>query len=223
MTDTLTYAIGDVHGCAGPLRALLFACRRHCGARRFKAVFMGDYVDRGPDSRGVVDLLMHLEQDPTADVVCLKGNHEDMLLAACEGGRDELMWWWLQGGAETLRSYGVDHPSALPPAHLRWFAGRPLLHDDGRRLFVHAGLRPGVPLAAQTPHDLLWIREPFLSADCDVGRLVVHGHTPTDGAPDLHRHRLGIDTGAGAGGPLTAAVFRADQTEPIDFLSVPGA
>jgi serine/threonine protein phosphatase 1 len=108
----------------------------------------------------------------------------------------------------------------MPPGHIDWIAARPLSFDDGRRLFVHAGINPSAPLDRQVEPDLLWIREPFLSSRRDYGRLIVHGHTPlTTGVPDLRVNRLNIDTAAVFGGPLTAAVFDDQRTEPIGFLT----
>ncbi|MDJ1159636.1 metallophosphoesterase family protein [Chelatococcus sp. SYSU_G07232] len=219
MPETVTYAIGDIHGCFDQLARLVFECRRHCGRRRFKFVFLGDYVDRGPDTRKVVEYLMHLQNEAPERVICLKGNHEDMLLTAARSGSpDTVLWWLLQGGLQTLQSYAVAHPRDIPASHLGWLATLPLYHDDGVRFFVHAGVRPGVALAKQTVHDMLWIREPFLSEDYHFGRFVVHGHTPTDGLPDCRPYRLNLDTGAVGGGPLTAAVFLDEA--PVEFLSL---
>ena len=129
--------------------------------------------------------------------------------------------WLPQGGAETLRSYGVDRPDELPRAHVDWLRALPLRHDDGRRFFVHAGIDPDKPLDAQAEQDMLWIREPFLSDSRDQARLIVHGHTPTPRhRPERRGSRLGLDTGAVYGGPLTAAVFGDQHTEPISFLQV---
>ena len=121
---------------------------------------------------------------------------------------------------QTLQSYGVADARELPPQHVDWLRALPLSHDDGRRFFVHAGVDPRRPLDAQREHDLLWIREPFLSDERDYGRLIVHGHTPIrSGGPDLRSNRLDLDTAAGYGGPLTAAVFSDDATMPLQFLA----
>jgi serine/threonine protein phosphatase 1 len=214
----LTYAIGDVHGCLDKLVRILAQCRRHGGGRPSRLVFVGDYLDRGPDSRGVIDTLLAVQREAPAHVICLRGNHEAMMLEAARTDDDAL--WLLNGGGDTLASYGVTQAPDLPADHLAWVAALPLSFDDGRRLFVHAGVNPSVPLGQQEERDLLWIREPFLSSRCDYGRLVVHGHTPlTTGVPDLRLNRLNIDTAAVFGGPLTAAVFDDQRTEPIAFLA----
>jgi serine/threonine protein phosphatase 1 len=213
----LTYAIGDVHGCVDKLVRLLARCRDHAGDRPRRLVFVGDYIDRGPDSRGVVETLLTLQRDDPR-VICLRGNHEALMLEALETGDEAL--WLLNGGGETLDSYDVEQALDLPAELVEWADALPLSFDDGRRLFVHAGLNPRVPLDRQTEQDVLWIREPFLSSRRDFGRLVVHGHTPLrTGVPDLRANRLNIDTAAVFGGPLTAAVFEEDRTEPVAFLT----
>ena len=214
----LTFAIGDVHGCLDKLTRLLDRCRHHGGDRPHRWVFVGDYVDRGPDSRGVVEMLLRLQRKAPKQVICLRGNHEAMMLEAAHTNEEDL--WLLNGGGETLASYGARGALDMPPAHLDWVAALPLSFDDGRRLFVHAGVNPFLPLDRQVERDILWIREPFLSSDRDFGRLIVHGHTPlSTGVPDLRANRLNIDTAAVFGGPLTAAVFDDQRTEPVAFLS----
>jgi serine/threonine protein phosphatase 1 len=217
---TLTYAIGDVHGCLTKLNRLLDRCRRLAGDNAIRFVFVGDYTDRGPDSRGVVTLLMHMQRESPHEVICLRGNHDAMVLAAANEGPDIEAWWLENGGGTTLASYGVMQARDLPAEHLQWLGKLPFCHDDGRRYFVHAGVAPGVALELQSDHDRLWIREPFLSCDDAFGRLIVHGHTPLMTAkPDVRENRINIDTGAVYGGPLTAAAFNDAQTEPIGFLT----
>jgi serine/threonine protein phosphatase 1 len=212
----LTYAIGDVHGCLDKLVRLLARCRAHGGGEPSRLVFVGDYIDRGPDSRGVVETLLALQREQ--EVIYLCGNHEAMVLDALETNDHAL--WLRNGGGDTLASYGVTRAAELPPAHLDWIAALRLTFDDGRRLFVHAGVNPSVPLDRQDERDLVWIREPFLSSRRDYGRLIVHGHTPlTTGVPDHRTNRLNIDTAAVFGGPLTAAVFTDARTEPVAFLT----
>ena len=182
-------------------------------------VFVGDYIDRGPDSRGVVTLLVEMQRNSPHDVICLRGNHEVIVLAAASEGPDAELWWLENRGGATLASYGVTHANELPAEHLWWFRNLPICHDDGRRYFVHAGVKPGIALDRQSDEDLIWIREPFLSCGDSFGRLIVHGHTPVmTGKPDVRRNRINIDTGAVYGGPLSAAVFNDAQTEPLGFL-----
>jgi serine/threonine protein phosphatase 1 len=214
-----TYAIGDIHGCLDQLQHLVELCERDAGAERTKLVFLGDYIDRGPDSRGVIDFLIDLQKWSPDQIICLRGNHEDLLLAALEDSEAELNWL-LNGGRSTLDSYRVADVLDLPVAHIDWVRSLALFHDDGERFFVHAGAHPARPLNQQDPHDLLWIREPFLSSSNDYGRLVVHGHTPiASGVPELRANRLNIDTGAVYGRALTSAAFAAHKTAPVGFLS----
>jgi serine/threonine protein phosphatase 1 len=229
--DALICAIGDVHGQIGKLEKLLDRCERFAPGRAKRFVFIGDYIDRGPDSRAVVDLLINLQQTLGTRVVCLRGNHEAVIVAAARDRLDTLpgrvtMEQWIGengGGAPTLASYGVAHARDVSPEHLAWMAALPLWHDDGRRFFAHAGVRPGRPLNDQQDDDLMWIREPFLSHTGDFGRLIVHGHTPTrTRVPDLRANRLNLDTAAGYEGPLTAAIFEAGEARPVAFISNAG-
>lgn len=214
------YAVGDIHGSLRQLHSLVTRCERDAAGRPMKFVFIGDYIDRGPESRGVVEYVMNLQSRFAANAICLMGNHEALALWAIENDGNANNWT-LNGGDMTLRSYGAASARDIPADHIEWFRSLQPAFDDGQRLFVHAGIDPARPLDQQDEHDLLWIREPFLSDQRDYGRLVVHGHTPTrTGMPDLRRNRLNIDTGAVFGGPLTAAVFVDDQTSPIDFIQV---
>jgi serine/threonine protein phosphatase 1 len=215
---TRTYAVGDIHGCLAKLIALVELCRADAGNHRTKFVFLGDYIDRGPNSRGVIEYLRTLQQAKPDLVTCLMGNHEDMLLAAA----DDSDWeerWLRNGGLQTLQSYGVADASRIPKVHINWLRALPQFHDDGQRFFVHAGVHPDRPVDQQDEHDLLWIREPFLSSGKDFGRLIVHGHTPLPtGIPDIHSHRVNLDTAAVYGGPLTAARFTHRSPSPDLFL-----
>jgi serine/threonine protein phosphatase 1 len=214
----MTYAIGDIHGSLDKLKSLIAACQRHADGRDMLLVFLGDYIDRGPDSAGVVRLLVTLQAEAPERVIALKGNHEAWALGVADGTM-RLVGWLLNGGDATLESYGVEDVGDLPRAHLEWMRSLRLSYDDGRRFFVHAGINPQRPLDAQNEDEVLWIREPFLDDERDYGRLVVHGHTPLDdGKPDWRGNRLNIDTGAVFGGPLTAAIFDETQTEPLGFL-----
>jgi len=220
------YAIGDIHGRLDLLARLLDlvhgdALRSDAGPAEL--VFLGDYVDRGPDSAGVVDLLAELAARPAPGLrpVFLKGNHEDLMLDFLAGGPRALAWLH-NGGIATLASYGVTLPedldvpslraaadqlaAALPDSHRAFLERLDLHHVAGPYLFVHAGLRPGLGLAEQDAQDLLWIRSPFLNATGRFEKFVVHGHT-ISAAPELKSNRLGIDTGAFCTGCLTAAVL----------------
>jgi serine/threonine protein phosphatase 1 len=165
-----------------------------------------------------VQQILQLQKTRPAEFICLRGNHEALVLAAIEGGSAE-RHWLRNGGTATLRSYGVERARDLPAEHLEWFRTLPTSHDDGLRLFVHAGIDPDRPLDQQDDRDLLWIRDRFLDDERDYGRIIVHGHTPMrHGIPDLRTNRVGIDTAAGYGGPLTAAVFNDTDAPPISFI-----
>jgi serine/threonine protein phosphatase 1 len=216
---TRTYAIGDVHGCLDKLIGLMALCYADADKRPAKFIFLGDYIDRGPDSQGVVEYLNALQKDRPHDIICLMGNHEDMLLAAVDAPDWEENWL-RNGGVQTLQSYGVTTVAGIPQHHIDWMRNLPKFHDDGLRFFVHAGIHPGRPLDRQDEHDLFWIREPFLSSTKDYGRLIVHGHTPLKtGRPDIHPNRLNLDTSAVYGGPLTAAVFEGHTGPAKRFLA----
>lgn len=217
--ETLTYAIGDIHGCADLLDALLERIDAHAAGRPRKLVFLGDYIDRGPDSVRVIETLRKLQWREPDDVVCLMGNHEAMLLDAVAGTNLDL--WRLNGGGPTLASYGVSRPRDLPADIVAWIAALPTLHGDARRCYVHGGLDPARGAEGSDRETRPWMREPFLSANHDFGRHVVHGHTPTrDGRPELRVHRTNLDTGAVFGGPLTAGVFTGEQGPPVEVLAV---
>jgi serine/threonine protein phosphatase 1 len=223
-----TYAIGDIHGQIDLLRAAheRIAADMAREGLHVPVVHLGDLVDRGPDSRGVVEFLLAGEQRGE-DWVVLKGNHDRMFTrfmadpAAPEPGlRPDLSWLHPHlGGAGTLASYGVraaaDRPVAavhaeaadrVPQAHLDFLAARPTLLTRDEAVFVHAGIRPGVALDAQDETDLVWIRAGFLDDPRDHGALIVHGHTALD-APEHYGNRLNLDSAAAYGGPLTAVVI----------------
>ena len=223
---TLTFAIGDVHGHEGKLEALLQKCERHAAGREMRVVFIGDYIDRGPDSRRTIERLIELQSRTKSRIVCLRGNHEAVAVAAARDALDALgdvdldVWLSQGGGQRTLHSYGIADARHLPTEHVEWMASLPMSFDDGARFFVHAGINPARALADQVEKDLLWMREPFLSHAADFGRLIVHGHTPTSNrVPEWHGNRLNVDTAAGYGGPLTAAVFCGQGRKPVAFLA----
>ena len=224
MATALTFAIGDIHGCFDELRSLLELCT-NAGGVEHDFVFLGDYVDRGPASNEVVAYLMQAQAASLTRFRCMLGNHDDMLCIAADRARDEadLIRWWANGGEATLDSYGIGDPADLPAEHLAWLQALPVCLHERDRFFVHAGIRPGVPLDAQWRHDLLWIREPFLSSEAWHGAFVVHGHTPTPtSAPDLRPNRVNLDTGACFGRALTAAAFSPTQSFPAFFVNSDG-
>ena len=224
----MIYAIGDVHGRDDLLEALLAQIvsdreGRHAD-RPATIVTVGDYVDRGPDSAAVIDRLMRGVDG--FEMVCLKGNHEAMLLA-CVDADDRQVWhhWTRNGGDATMRSFGLDPVTdgwsrslieAVGLERLAWLRRLPLYHLTPDYLFVHAGIVPGLPIEQQSERDLLWIRDRFLDSDFDHGRLVIHGHTPV-AQPDIQPNRIGIDTGAFMTGRLTAVVL--GEEEGPRFLS----
>ncbi len=223
-----SYAIGDIHGHIGKLIAahdLIAADRRRSGDIAAPVVHVGDLVDRGPDSRGVID---HLRAGLArgAPWVVLKGNHDRLFTSFMAdperpdpGLRPGLGWLHpALGGRHTLASYGVtsahegrprevqaEAATRVPRAHLDFLAGLPTWYRRGEAVFVHAGIRPGTAVEAQAEDDLVWIREPFLTFTDDHGALVVHGHTVVDAATH-YGNRLNIDSGAAFGGPLSAVV-----------------
>jgi serine/threonine protein phosphatase 1 len=225
LAELITFAIGDIHGCLEKLKSLLAACDAFRDSQSARFIFLGDYIDRGPQSKDVLDLLIKGGGRRDRDFVCLRGNHEEMLIRAADKERSDrdLMTWWGNGGEATLKSYGVDDPSDVPAEHLDWLRSLPLHISDPHRLFVHGGIRPGIALSSQSAEDLLCIREPFLSSAADHGAIVVHGHTPTTlRKPDLRPNRLNVDTGACFGGPLTAAAFSEEQVAPLSFINDKG-
>jgi serine/threonine protein phosphatase 1 len=213
----LTFAIGDVHGCFAKLDNLLHRCAEYAGSRPHRFVLLGDYIDRGPESRDVIRKLRRLTEQRPGEVICLMGNHEDMLLAAVDKP-SEVHWWIDNGGDTTLASYGVNSIKDVPTDDIEWIRNRPLSHDDGLRFFVHAGIDPSAPLDRQDRFTMLWTRKRH-SDELDPGRFVVHGHTPLRSEFPEHRpYRLNLDTGAVFGGPLSAAAFTDDRAAPVALL-----
>lgn len=220
----LTYAIGDIHGRRDLLDNLLTLVEADAAQRgqAAKIVFTGDYLDRGPDSFGVVERLMEGPSRKGDSFVCLRGNHDDLFIRAVTTP-EELPAWATLLHHHTFESYGVAYPARHTAAgalrHADYLASLPLTHDDGRHLFVHAGIRPGIALSDQLEHDLLWIRDEFLSYPHPLPRRVVHGHTIMGDAPVTTVNRISIDTGAFRSGVLTAAVL--DGAE-VSFLQARG-
>jgi serine/threonine protein phosphatase 1 len=185
-------AVGDIHGCLEPLRRLLHLIQPKT---QDTLVFLGDYVDRGPNSRGVIDFLLAFAR-LFPQSVFLKGNHEAMFLDYLHGGPK--VPFLQNGGISTLASYA----QGVPPEHREFLQKLPLYHQTENFIFVHAGLRPALPLFEQREEDLLWIRDEFLDSDYDWGKTIVFGHTPWP-TPLLQDRRIGVDTGAVYGRILT--------------------
>ena len=221
---TRVYAVGDVHGEVRALSQLLGRIRedaRGADERRQVLVLLGDYVDRGPDSREVIELLLN-DPAPGFETRFIRGNHDAWLLAFLNNSALGVEWLNAGGGA-TLLSYGVSAPPGprtparmaslrdelerlLPARHRRFLEALLPYHIEGGYAFVHAGLRPGVPIDRQREADLLWGREEFLASRHDHGVVVVHGHSVVD-EPEVRPNRIGIDTGAFATGRLTCLVL----------------
>ena len=219
------YAIGDIHGCAEQLAALHDLIARDLAQRPMAApvlVHIGDYVDRGPDTAGVIARLAAGSPIPGMEMVNLLGNHENTMLEALSGERAAATDWLFAGGRPSLESYGVDPdsprdtwPAAVPVEHIAFLRSLKLMHREGGYAFVHAGVRPGIPLDQQARDDMLRMRQPFLYSEIDFGAVVVHGHTPVKHAVVRH-NRIAIDTGAVFGGPLTCVVL---EGETLGFLT----
>jgi len=233
---TVVYAIGDVHGRDDLLEGLLNQIVLHAqtaAAERSILVFLGDYVDRGWQSREVLERLSSFSLDGF-EAVFLKGNHEEALLSFLDDPHF-LENWRQYGGLETLHAYGLKDlnfradegylrdvhaafTDALPKHHRSFLQGLPSRYELGGYLFVHAGVRPDVPLDEQNEHDLLWIRDEFLDSQANFGKRVVHGHCPEE-EPQVRPNRIGVDTGAYITGVLTSVVLEGTnvaflQTRP---------
>lgn len=227
-----SYAIGDIHGHLTHLWQVhdwIAADRAHCRDNEAPVVHVGDFADRGPDVRGVLNYLM-LGMRDGRPWICLKGNHDRMMAHFLrfpeerDPLRDDLHWLEDRiGGRPSLASYDVDvspdRPAAeihaearakVPVAHRNFLEELPSSFRRGNAFFCHAGIRPGVPLDRQAEDDLVWIRKEFHDDTRNHGALIVHGHTPVE-TVTLHRNRLNLDTGAAYGGPLSAVVIEGDK------------
>ena len=234
----MIYAIGDIHGELPLLEELIDEIRwdaHQRSERDHKIIFIGDYVDRGLHSRGVVDLVM--KGIDGFETICLRGNHEQMLIDFVETPtleKAKSLDRDFVGGRETLESYDIgladvierlgnegdaaELLTSIPGAHMRWMANLPHWHFEEGFCFVHAGVRPGVSLEAQQERDALWIRGDFTDSDHDHGAIIVHGHT-TSKEPEVRPNRINVDTGACLFGTLTAVAL--EKWAPR-FLQVTG-
>jgi serine/threonine protein phosphatase 1 len=231
------YVVGDVHGRLDLLERLLDAIQVEVdGQHRHNVllVFLGDLIDRGPDSAGVVERLRTYRHDDVRPAFIL-GNHEEVLLRILGGETGLIEQWLWFGGAQCVASYGLDPQSlkglsanraldrireAVPPTHIEFLRSFVDSCEFGDFLFVHAGIRPGIPLDRQAQSDLRWIRNPFLTDDTDHGFVVVHGHT-ISAQVEQRPNRIGIDTGAYKSGVLTALAIEEDRRWYLDTAVVP--
>jgi serine/threonine protein phosphatase 1 len=229
---TLTYAIGDVHGRRDLLAAMLSAISRDTGGRKARIVFLGDIIDRGPESRQCLDLVIGtLERYPGSRLIL--GNHEEFMLtfldAASPQARETAARRWLpNGGSETLRSYGFAGTGELGaiseqlerdnPGHIAALRNAGWMAETDCYCFVHGGIDPHPPLGQQDPTTTRWIRDSFLDFKGPLPKIIVHGHTMTESSlPELHANRIALDTGAVHSGHLTCGVF--DGGAPPRFLA----
>ena len=219
----LTIVIGDIHGMAAKLENLLgqidMWCAANARAELRRLIFLSDYIDRGPDSREVLQIVQRLQAE---GAICLRGNHEELMLRATESERD-LANFLANGGDATITS--LRTPAAFQRTQ-EWARALPTSHEDELRYYVHAGIRPGVPLDQQTAETKLWIRDGFLRHRGPFPKYIVHGHTPTiyldprQTMSEVRDNRCNVDTGAGMNGPLSAAIFNDRETKPIHTISV---
>ena len=221
------YAIGDIHGRRDLLADLIGLIETDIAGRppmANKLVILGDFIDRGPDSAQIVAVLMRLA--PQHNLVVLKGNHEATMVDAIDGDAGAMEAWFEYGGQATLQSYGLSLEqsdlwdvraaagaarAAVPPEVVSWMRALPVSYAAAGHFFVHAGVRPGVPLNRQTDQDMLWIRDDFTQSNDDHGAIIVHGHTICESGVDVAHNRIGIDTGAYRTGRLSALGIEGDQ------------
>lgn len=209
-----TVVIGDIHGCLDSLNNLLDLILPKADT----LIFLGDYVDRGPDSQGVVERLLALQTNHPR-LITLKGNHDLMFQQYFEGQESSL--FFRVGGKETLASYDISHDASapltlIPATHIHFFRELPLFFEDQHAFYVHAGLEPDRHLTLQRPQWCLWAREKFLNSSFKLGKPIIFGHTVFP-RPYIKNDKIGIDTGAVYGGQLTALIL-----PDMEYISVPG-
>ncbi|OGR07534.1 MAG: hypothetical protein A2511_11375 [Deltaproteobacteria bacterium RIFOXYD12_FULL_50_9] len=212
-----TLVIGDIHGCHQTFLSLLN--KIHLNPESDTVILLGDYIDRGPESKQVIEEIINL-QNRVKRVIPLMGNHEQAFLNYLQGNNRE--FYLMIGGAATLLSYGftgdllADNYRKIPKKHLEFFNNLLLYWEDAENIYVHAGLQPGVHLSQQPTEWLLWSRNEFITSGYDFGKRVIFGHTAFR-EPVIEPHQIGIDTGAIYGGSLTCLIL-----PDLEFVSVPG-
>lgn len=243
--DMRIYAVGDVHGCLRELKKMLKLIKRDLDDKpiaNHRIIFLGDYTDRGPKSAQVVGFLADLVLTDR-NVTCLFGNHDQKLVKALKPLKPtDLRQFLKYGGSDTLRSYGLKRreiedltereftpsvakklaekvKSAVPKHHKRFLENAPLFTTEGDYFFCHAGVDPATPLENQRPHDLCWMREPFLSHQGLLSKVIIHGHTRQERV-DVHQNRINVDTSCCYGNALTAVVL---EKRKYRFLTIKAA
>ncbi len=222
------YAIGDIHGCTSLLVKMFDAIGQHLSSYpvgEHRIITLGDYCDRGQDSKGTIEYLIERQKD--GNLICLMGNHDQRMIEFINSPAETGEIFMRFGGGPALVSYGIDIEgeldfrsiarelkSVIPRSHLSFLNNLELMHEEGDYVFAHAGIRPGVALEEQEPKDLLWIRNTFLNHEGSFGKVVVHGHTISDEF-DTPRNRINVDTGAYETGRLTCAVLENDTVEKL--------
>lgn len=219
------YAIGDIHGRFDLLERALSWIENEAGLNKAHIVFLGDYIDRGPDSKLVIETLMNGPRRKGDKFSCIRGNHEQICIEAQYNKKAMKNWMW-NGGEEALASYG----GTIPSGHISWMESLPFYIEQEHTIFVHAGLEPSMPIDQQDNNSLIWIRDSFLESDHNFGKHIVHGHTPI--GPELCEFRTNLDSGAFMTGKLSIGVFGSKGhgkpssvtqvtlgSGPINFLS----
>ncbi|MFC1862835.1 metallophosphoesterase family protein [Thermodesulfobacteriota bacterium] len=203
MKKERVFIVGDIHGCLDMLRELIDKIEWR--PKKDRLIFLGDYVDRGRDPKGVIDFLLELKEE--SDLVqCLLGNHEDLFLDYLKTG--DLKLFLHNGGETTLLSYKVDGKIHVPDDHVSFLKSLDTIIEFEEYYIVHAGFRPDVDIHKQAMQDLLWIRDPFIFSDYNFGKRVIFGHTPFS-SPLVMENKIGLDTGAVYGNQLSCLELRS--------------
>jgi serine/threonine protein phosphatase 1 len=226
--STITAVFGDIHGMHDQFIELLQKLvdeYKDNPEQELRLVFLGDYIDRGPKSKQVVDKIISLRKNFGEEaVITLKGNHEQMLLEAMRGGQDDLGLFMINGGLATMRSYGVTTLTEIPFAHKEFYRGLRTHYEDELHYYVHAGIAPTIPLDEQSQYDghfglsRQWIRDPFLQFNDKHPKYIVHGHTPI--GPEVWDNRCNLDSGGVFSGSLSCGLFNETDEKPFKILSV---